>query len=163
MNPLSITRINLVSPYSVWHDKGLYYFKTKADILLAIEFEVDETLTFDGSYWLNLINFTGKQSPSDPGVKRTVITIIEEFFRSNPSVLLYLCDTRDNQQAMRSRLFMRWFDESDTKESFFIKVAEVQDEETINYVAIIVQRSNPKAKTILEQFNREIELFQQKP
>lgn len=147
----------------MWFDNGLYHFKTKADVLLAIEFEEDETLSFKGSVWLNLINLSGKSSPADPKVKQTVITIIEEFFRLNPSVILYLCDTADNQQAMRSRLFLHWFNDADSKDLFHIQVAEIQDEDVTNYVAIIVQRSNPKATEIIDQFNKEVEMFKNKP
>ena len=129
MNALSVTRINIKSPYTVWFDNGLYHFKTDNDVLLAIEFEEDETLSFKGSVWLNLINLSRKNSPTDPKVKRTVITIIDEFFRLNPTVILYLCDTANNQQAMRSRLFLHWFNDAESKALFHIQVAEIQDED----------------------------------
>ena len=147
----------------MWFDNGLYHFKTENDVLLAIEFEEDETLSFKGSVWLNLINLSRKNSPTDPKVKRTVITIIEEFFRLNPTVILYLCDTADNQQAMRSRLFLHWFNDAESKSLFHIQVAEIQDEDVTNYIAIIVQRSNPEASAIIAQFDKEVEMFKNKP
>lgn len=50
MNALSLLRINEVAPYIVWQKKEWQLcFKTANNILLVVEFEEDETLSFPGS------------------------------------------------------------------------------------------------------------------
>lgn len=109
------------------------------------------------------MNLSGKNSPSDPKIKITIIAIIEEFFRTNPTILLYICDTADNQQAMRSRLFLHWFYESEISEQFIIRTAEVNDEDVTNYITLIAQRIHPHINTIIRQFDKEIKSFKEKP
>ncbi|WP_219817613.1 DUF6169 family protein [Xylanibacter ruminicola] len=40
-----------------------------------------------------------EKSPGDIKIQKTIICIIEEFFRKNPDILLYMCSTEDNHQA----------------------------------------------------------------
>lgn len=89
--------------------------------------------------------------------------IIEEFFLTNPDILLYQCETGDSRQAMRTRLFTRWFNEFDKRDRFCVKVSILRDEEVDNYIAIIVQKSNPKLNDILRDFDEFIGFFDTKP
>lgn len=93
----------------------------------------------------------------------TIWVIIEEFFKVNPEVLLYLCDTADDQQAMRARLFHRWFTLYDGSRNFIFRQAEIPDEGIINYVAMIMQRSHPNAEEIATEFDEQAKLFKEKP
>ena len=96
-------------------------------------------------------------------IKETIQCIIEEFFLTNPDILLYQCETGDSRQAMRARLFTRWFNEFDKRDRFYVKVSILRDEEVDNYIAIIVQKSNPKLNDILRDFDEFIGFFQTKP
>ena len=93
----------------------------------------------------------------------TIWAIIEEFFRVNPDVLLYLCDTADDQQVMRARLFQRWFNLYEGKDRFIIRQVEIPDENVINYVAMIIKRNYPQANEIANEFEQQAELFKNKP
>ena len=95
--------------------------------------------------------------------KATIQCIIEEFFLTNPDILLYQCETGDSRQAMRARLFTRWFNEFDKRDRFCVKVSILRDEEVDNYIAIIVQKSNPKLNDILRDFDEFIGFFDTKP
>ena len=64
---------------------------------------------------------------------------------------------------MRARLFTKWFNEYDKCERFCIKVSVLRDEEVDNYIAIIVQKSNPKLESILQDFDNFIGFFGTKP
>ena len=92
MNPLDANRINVNSPYKVWTDGEVVHFDTDNDIRYAVDFDYDSNPYFT-AYWLNLTNESGKPSPGDSKIPRTVICIIEEFFRQNPDIMLYLCST----------------------------------------------------------------------
>ena len=76
---------------------------------------------------------------------------------------MYVCDSANSQQAMRSRLFLRWFNSYSRNESFIIKIAVINDEGEDNYVAMIVQRSNSQIDEILKYYEDEIAMFTNKP
>lgn len=160
MNPLNLTRLNLRSPYMVWESESGFSFKTDSDIYYSVEFDREDSGLDIVAYWFNLINISQKNSHNDEKIQRTVICIIEEFFRQNPDILLYMCDTADNQQAMRARLFIRWFNHYQGHDQFVIRTATVEGDEESNYVALIVQKSHPALESILQLFDSEIGLFQ---
>ena len=76
---------------------------------------------------------------------------------------MYVCDSANSQQAMRSRLFLRWFNSYSRNESFIIKIAVINDDGEDNYVAMIVQRSNSQIDEILKYYEDEIAMFTNKP
>ena len=67
-----------------------YVFISENNILYAIGFEYDDSIRY-GAFWLNIINRSQKKSPNDKKLQYTIICVIEEFFRVNPNILLYVC------------------------------------------------------------------------
>lgn len=164
MQVFDITRLNFHSPYKVWGENGSYRFLTDYGVQYRIEFVENQNIWEDEkAYEFGILNENNKNSPNDPKVRETVQCIIEEFFLTNPDILLYQCETGDNRQAMRARLFTKWFNEYDKHERFCVKVSVLHDEEVDNYIAIIVQKSNPKIKSILHDFDEFIGFFGTKP
>ena len=96
-------------------------------------------------------------------IKKLKQTVIEEFFLEKPNVLLYQCETGDSKQAMRARLFQRWFDDYKYKEKYFVKVVVLLDENVKNYDAILLKRNNPHFDEIIEQFDKFVVEMSQKP
>ena len=93
-------------------------------------------------------------------IPQTVICIIEEFFRQNPDIMLYMCSTGSNQQAQRARLFLRWFNGYEQQQRYYIKAVEVKgDDKRKDYVALIIQRTNPQLDEIIARFDSEIAMF----
>jgi hypothetical protein len=161
MNQLDINNINRMSPYGVRIEDGEYWFHTDYDIVYAIEFEPEDVFDIAPAYWFGIANRSHKASPNDPKVRATIICIIEEFFRVNPDILLYMCDSADDQQSMRNRLFLRWFHGYEQQKLYVIRTALIMDEDTETYVAIIVQKNNPLLETILERFEDQVGLFKE--
>ena len=159
MKKLDINNISRYSPYRVWMDGDEYLFESEHGILYAVNFEPEEMFGGITAYWFGLFNRSHKASPSDVKVRATVTCIIEEFFRQNPDILLYMCDSADDQQAMRSRLFFRWFNGYAEKQNFYIRTAMVMDEGEENYIAIILQRSHPQLQMVIETFDNVMEQF----
>lgn len=160
MNPFDIERINRVSPYKVELIDEEYVFETDYDIRYSVWFEYQPLPDTDVvSYWFNLTNRSQKASPLDTKIRNTVIFILEEFFRTNPDVLLYLCDTADDLQAMRSRLFLRWFNAYGRQAEYYTRTEMVKDEGEENYIAIIVKRSHPQIQFIIDTFDEQIAMF----
>lgn len=109
MNLLNAERLFLECPYAVRQEGNEYTFRTDNDILYGVEFKEDSSFDPIPAYWFDLTNRSHKTSPNDIKVRETVIRIIIEFFRTNPDILLYMCDNTNDQQAQRDRLFLRWF------------------------------------------------------
>lgn len=164
MIPLDLNRLNVRIPYSVWQvSNGTYGFKTDYGVLYRIVFTPDQTIWESGAYEFGILNENQKSSPGDKQVRETIFGIIEEFFSSNPEILLYQCETGDNRQAIRDRLFLHWFSEYEHSEQYYIKVSEIKAEGISNFAAVIVQRSNPDLERIIADFDNFVGFFKQKP
>ena len=159
MVKLNSWQLNIHSPYGTEYDGDTLTFTTDNGIKYAVDFDEDSNPYFK-AYWLNLTNLTGKPSPSDKKIAQTVICIIEEFFRQNPDILLYMCSTEGGKQAQRARLFLRWFNGAEQQKHYVARSVEVRGEEgRTEYVALIVQRSNPQLEEILAVFDEEAAMF----
>lgn len=164
MKALDLNLLNVRSPYSIWEaGRQSYGFKTDYGVTYRIVFADDQTIWENGAYEFCILNENGKASPSDKNLKETIIAIIEEFFRNNPDILLYQCETGDNRQAVRERLFLRWFKTYAQSGDFQIRIAEIMAEGIPNYVALIVQKSNPELQSIVEKFDAFVSFFHEKP
>ena len=159
MRRLDVGTINILAPYPVWYGEDELLFKTDHHILYSVAFERDEFFSI-ASYWFRITNRSGLKSPGDSKIRQTVIVIIEEFFRKNPDILLYLCDSENEQQAQRDRLFLRWFNGYEQKMRYLIRSKVVMDEGTANFVSLIVPRSHPMLEDIVAAFDSEIAMFQ---
>ena len=156
--------INAHADYQVYLGQtGKYLFKTDHNILYAIDFELDSNPYYT-AYWFNLTNLEHTKSPGDIKIAQTVICIIEEFFRLNPNVLLYMCSTDNNQQAQRARLFLRWFNGYEQQLKYAIKATDIrtidaEGKPSKDYIALIVQRNHPQFDSIIRRFDDEIAMF----
>ena len=163
MNALDLKTINIYAPYSVWEEDDTFFFKTDFGINYSVDFDVDDNPLFT-AYWFNLTNMSQEKSPGDIKIQKTIICIIEEFFRKNPDILLYMCSTEDNHQAQRARLFLRWFNRAEQQLKYLIIATEVKGEmidgkRRTEYIALIVPRSHPQLEEIVNRFNEEVKMF----
>ena len=158
MNQLDISRINILAPYKVWQQEDGINFESDYGIRYAIDFD-DDANPFFPAYWFNLKNKDNAKSPNDRKIGHTVICIIEEFFRQNPDILLYMCNTADGHQAQRARLFLRWFNGAEQQKHYVVRSVEVKGDNRREYIALIVQRNNPNIEEILAVFDEETSMF----
>lgn len=100
----------------------------------------------------------------DHKVRITILAIIEEFFNKNKAALLYICETGDGMQKMRSRLFQYWFSVYNEKEEYLFLPQVVYDEEdNENYAALIIRKDNPCFVELVSEFTETINLLNGKP
>lgn len=163
MEALNVALINITAPYKVWNEGQTYRFETEHGISYVVDFDADDNPFFT-CYWFNLTNPKNVKSPGDIKIAQTVICIIEEFFRVNPDVLLYMCSTDKSKQAQRARLFLRWFNGYEQQQRYVLKATDVnsvtsEGKPTKDYVALIVQRSHPQLDEIVARFDSEIAMF----
>ena len=108
-------------------------------------------------FYINSVNNTRPQH--DVKVKNTVVKVLAAFFEENKSVILYVCDTSDNRQLIRSNLFERWFNDFPEKKNFIILSGCLRDENVENYASIIVKVDNPKLKDIVNDFTETLQIL----
>ena len=78
--------------------------------------------------------------------------------------MLYICETGDNKQRMRSRLFEYWFSTYTRKSQFTtISSSIIDDEGIVNYATIILRNDNPYLSEIISEFTESIQALSQKP
>ena len=159
MNKLDINRINEYASYKVEVEENDYIFETDYNIQYGVSVDPEEMGDGLNAYWFNLSNRSGKPSPNDSKIRETIIFILEEFFRANPDILLYMCDNANDQQAMRSRLFLRWFNAYGQQAEYYTRTEMIKDEAEENYIAIIVKRTHPQLPTIIDVFDKQIAMF----
>ena len=163
---LSLKRINENSSYPVetTGEDGFYQFFTDGGVHYSVGFMEDDILLSQNSYQLIIANINNHKSPRDHKVRDTIIAIVDEFFRSNNSTLLYICETGDSKQSMRSRLFEYWFSTYNRKALFTMISSSIVDEEgVVNFATIILRNDNPNLSEIIAEFTESIQLLSQKP
>lgn len=152
MNRLSISRINKKAPYEVkLSRKSFYVFQTEQNISYSISFSEEYEIGGCMSYQFSIDNIGHVHGSYDNKIKDTIIAIIEDFFIENQDVLLYICDTSDNRETARNRLFLRWFKQCSTGK-YTICTADSKVEDTNFYMAIIVDNNNSKLEDITLDF-----------
>ncbi len=153
MNILSLQRINSKAPYEVKISRNecFYVFTTDKGIRYSISFSEEYEIGGSMSYQFSIDNIGNSHGSYDKKIKDTIIAIIEDFFIENQDVLLYICDTSDNREAARNRLFLRWFEQY-SPGNFTICTANSKVEGTDFYMAIIVANNNPKKEAITLDF-----------
>jgi hypothetical protein len=165
MNSLSLHAVNASSSYEVSAvNDGCYQFFTDYGVHCTVEFVLDDSLLSHETYHLVIVNVNHQKSPSDVKVRDTIIAIIDEFFVENNTTMLYICETGDKKQALRNRLFERWFSTYERKAQYTFVASSLKDDEGIeNYAAIIVRNDNPDLSAIVAEFTTTISLLSTKP
>lgn len=151
-------------PVETTGEDGFYQFFTDGGVHYSVGFMEDDILLSQNSYQLIIANINNHKSPRDHKVRDTIIAIVDEFFRNNNSTLLYICETGDSKQSMRSRLFEYWFSTYNRKALFTMTSSSIVDEEgVVNFATIILRNDNPNLSEIIAEFTESIQLLSQKP
>lgn len=166
MQPLSLECINKIAAYPVVRNEqdGFFHFFTDGGVHYSVGFIEDDILLSKESYQLIIANLNNRKSMRDKKVRNTIVAIVDEFFSRNNSTLLYICETGDNKQGMRSRLFEYWFSTYNQKSLFTTLSSSVIDGEgVVNYAAVILRNDNPFLSEIVSEFSESIQTLNQKP
>lgn len=165
MKQLSLTQINAKAPYHVvWAEENkAFIFESDYGVEISVSFDVSWIISNPPAYELTIANHNHKPSPRDRKVRDTVGAIVEEFFRENQTAILYICETGDQKQAMRSRLFMVWLDKFNTNGEYEVLTASMNDEGVENYAAMILRKDNCHFAEYVAEFNDTVTTFNAKP
>lgn len=166
MKPLDLDRLNRETPYHVYptDEVNRFVINTDHDVKYSVYFDEDDFLLSGESYQFGLTNTNHKKSPRDLKIRDTILLLIEEFFRQNNVSLLYICETGDGKQIMRSRLFDHWYMSYQRNWQFVYMSASITDAEGIrNFAAMIVRKDNPNLTQIVSEFSETVQLLNDKP
>lgn len=155
MMTIPTERVNAKSPYKVERtDDGDFVFQTSGGVIYGVGFIEDSPIGNCETFQLTISNRNDCHGVFDPDVRTTVFAIVEEFFRCNAHVLIYICDTSDGREAVRNRLFLKWFEEYADNKRFYFKTAHALIEGEGFYAAIIAENSNPNIELIKQDFEK---------
>ena len=165
INALVLEAINSKAAYQVELNEqdGFFQFFTDSGVHYSVGFIEDDVLLSKDSYQLIIANLNNRKSMRDRKVRDTIVAVIDEFFNRN-NATLYICETSDNKQSMRSRLFEYWFSTYNRKSQFTTLSSSIADREgVINYATIILRNDNPDLSEIITEFSESIQALSQKP
>lgn len=139
-----------------------YEFVTDQGITYTIGFIEDDSLSSCETYQFYITKESLRPSVKDEKIKIAITALLENFFENNISVLVYICDTSDGKESLRSRLFLAWFKTYHEEGRFICKDAHVKVEDTTIYAAIIVRKDNPYIDSIIEEFEETSQILSNK-
>lgn len=152
--------------YSYHKTSGTYQFTTKNNVVYSIVFVVDYTLSsisssgreFDNIYQIIIEKISDELEPFDSSVFLTVDSIIHDFFKNEENALIYICSNDHGKDAKRFKVFDRWYQNSNQKNTLLKidNIVRIGDGSTLIYTALLYHKNNSTISDILETFN-EIE------
>jgi hypothetical protein len=93
---------------------------------------------------------------------KTVLVVIEDFFRNEGVVLGYICATEDYRQASRDRMFHQWFETSMGKEQYSLRSMSIEVDGVDYFASVIMRKDSPRFAVMTEAIDRFLEDFQDK-
>lgn len=157
---LSVDAINEKSPYWVIQlDNMLFRFVTRNGTKYHVGFHPDTFFLNEGAYHFFIERAHDDNTSTDPHVFEVVSLIIEEFFKNNTNVMLYICDPSDNRQKARSRLYRRWYETYEHRESYTLADAAIDMGKTTVYAGMLVRKDHPAYAPILDAFDAFVQLI----
>lgn len=156
---LSVDAINEKSPYWVIQlDDMLFRFVTRNGICFRVGFYPDSFFLNEGAYHFFIERVHNDHTPADPYVFEVISLIIEEFFKDNTNVMLYICDPSDNRQESRYRLYRHWYETYKHRDRFILSDAAIYFEENTVYAGMLLRKDHPAYTPILEAFEAFVHL-----
>ena len=134
---LSADRINKKSPYWVIQlDELTFRFVTRNGILYRVGFYQDQYFLGSRAFHFFIANDSEASAPKDNDVFRVITCVLEEFFRQDASVMLYICDPYDHREAIRDSLYKRWFNSYPHNRRLTLEAAEINFDNYIVYTGM---------------------------
>jgi Family of unknown function (DUF6169) len=98
-----------------------------------------EKNVFKTLYSIDFWEIYSQKFIKDDAIENTIIEIIFLFFQNHPNSLLhYVCDSMDNKQNFRSKLFDKWYNKSVDDEFSKLSIIYKIPTETIHYNLVFI-------------------------
>lgn len=160
---LSLDKINAKSPYQLIKLTDMTFaFVTDQGVHYKVGFYQDKYFMKEGAYHFFIDNSEGEHGSHDTKIVDVVISILEDFFEQEPSVMLYICDPTDNRQAARNRLYNMWYHEYALSHQMTMYSDSVVMDGVTYYAGILMRHDHPCHDEILDAYQRFLRLFPQR-
>jgi hypothetical protein len=94
-----------------------------------------------------------KNPPLDKKIPDTIALIFKDFFTDKRNLVVYICDSSDNKQAIRFRKFNTWFHQY--KGMNFMKLdLPIPEGDVTIFTSLIMRLDNPNKGTIMVEFDK---------
>ncbi len=140
--------------------ENIYVFATKQQSVYEVSFRSSSYIfpkhpNFSDDVFEFVIALQGgsrdRLPVSDPLVAGTIIKIFQDFFARRGAVAVYICDSSDNRQATRSRLFDRWYQQY--RHLGFLKLDSMfLDPQGTIYTSIVTHKLYPYKEEVMSAF-----------
>ncbi len=141
-----------------------YVFDTDFDITYEIKFvpsgyiwEPSTPFFKDNTYEFIIAileNNTGKNPPLDKKLPDTIALIFKDFFTDKRNLVVYICDSSDNKQAIRFRKFNTWFHQFKGMNFMKLDLPIPEAKGTTIFTSLIMRLDNPNKGTIMVEFDK---------
>ena len=161
---LSLDKLNKKSPYALIKLSELTFsFVTDQGIHYEVGFYKDTIFMKDGeAYHFFIDNSEDEHGSHDPKIVDVVITLLEEFFAQEPSVMLYICDPTDNRQAARNRLYVMWYHTYAMSHHLTMYTDSIELDGVAYYTGILMKPDHPHHDEILVAFQQFLKFLPQR-
>lgn len=150
---LSVDNINQNSPYWVIQlDELTFRFKTKNGIIYRVGFYKDQYFLGNRAHHFFIANDNISNPPKDNDVFKVITCVLEEFFRQDASVMLYICDPYDHREAIRDSLYKRWFNSYPHNNKLTLQAEEIAFDNYIVYTGMILRNDHPEYEELLNNY-----------
>ena len=166
MVTIDLERVNVVAPYHFTlapYAQLSFWLTTDYGVDYAMSFYKNDLLPGVDLYEFAISNMNQRKSPRDVKLRQSIVALIQAFFCQKEAVLIYICETGDNRQRQRFRLFESWFRVAGKGRFVSLSMDLVDEEGISNYAAIITRMDNPNLSFITKQFTETVELLREKP
>ena len=159
----SLSSLNKEAPYKL-ESSGLYSFSfmTEQGKRYEIGFIQDLMISDEGIYQFFISTEDKFKTAPDEKIQQTVMVVMTEFFKTQGVVLDYICATEDNRQAVRDRMFHRWFEQSMDKDQYYMRNMSVEIDGIWYYASVVLRKDNPRFDAVMEAVDRFVADFQDK-
>ncbi len=163
---IDVSMINKRAPYHVnaTDANNNIDFVTDYGVQYIVGFDKDDTSLSFVTYQFFITNANNIKSPRDPKLRKTITAILEVFFQQNNEALLYICETGDGKQSMRSRLFEFWYNHYEGRKILmFLEASVVDADGVVNYTALLIRKDHPQLTEIVTEYTNTVKLLNDKP
>ena len=152
-------RSYLQNHYNISETAEGYQFVTDNDVVYLISFIKyplpDENQVFS-FYSFNIDRCSIKKGQDDVRVRNTIAFVIDMFFQKHNDALMSVTDCSDSRQAVRHRLFFRWFNELNNN---YLKKIEgmIHIDDVDVFVSLLYKLDTIESSNMISIFQRLID------
>jgi hypothetical protein len=153
---------DLSNPYSyLYHaETGYYTFKTGNGLVYQVYF-TDGSGYFEAYpeiapyfFMFGFLVLDSKEALPDESVWATIYHILVDVFANSNKVLLFVCDTKDDKQAQRHRLFSVWYNCLPTVDRKEVKKFDMilESEDMKLFSSLLISKQHIEYEAIVKAF-----------